>query len=308
MNARRSCLSVPATQPRFHEKAAASAADMVFFDLEDSVAPAAKERGRAMAVAALNGFDYAGKVRGVRVNAADTRWCFDDIRAVVEGAGANLDTIVLPKCEGPEHVHFADVLLSQLEAKLELPRQIGLDVQIESAVGLENALATARASRRLRALHFGPGDFMADLKVPELTIGRTPPAYPGEFFHYAHVRILVAARAAGIQAVDGPHAQVRDLEGMRASAVKMAALGYDGKWALNPQQADLINEAFAPRQEDFDKAAAIVEAYARATAVEQTGAVVLGDEMIDQASRRMAEVVIERGRAAGMTPRPWKPS
>jgi citrate lyase subunit beta/citryl-CoA lyase len=298
--ARRSCLSVPAIQPRFFEKADRSVADLVFFDLEDSVPPSAKERGRELAVEALRMYEFAGKSRGVRVNACDSRWCFDDLRTVVEGAGERLDTIVLPKVEGPAEVHFADLLLSQLEAKLGLAHRIGLDLQIESAVGLENVERTAAAARRVLALHFGPGDFMATLKVPELTIGRTPGAYPGEFFHYAHVRILVAARAHGLQAVDGPYAQVRDLDGLRGSAEKMAALGYDGKWALNPAQAEVLNAAFAPSQEDFDRASAIVAAYTQATATGDMGAVMLGDEMIDEASRKMAAVLVERGRAAGM--------
>ncbi len=308
MIARRSCLSVPATQPRFFEKADQSAADMIFLDLEDSVAPSAKERGRELAIEALRTYEYAGKARGVRVNACDTKWCFDDIRAVVEGAGDRLDTIVLPKVEGAEHVHFADVLLQQLAAKHGLEREIGLDVQIESALGLENVERIAVASARLRALHFGPGDFMASLRVPELTIGSTPAAYPGEFFHYAHFRILVAARAHGLMAVDGPFAQVRDLDGLRASAARVAALGYDGKWALNPAQAEVLNDVFAPSQDDFDKASAIIDAYAHSADAEATGAVMLGDEMIDEASRKMAAVMVERGRAAGMKARPWQPA
>ena len=307
MTPRRSCLSVPATQPRFFEKADRSAADFVFFDLEDSVAPSAKDRGRELAVEALRAHAYAGKSLGVRVNDCDSRWCFDDIRAVVEGAGDRLHTIVLPKVEGPEHVHFADLLLSQLEAKLGLGRRIDLDLQIETARGLENVERIAAAAARIQALHFGPGDFMATLRVPELTIGRTPPGYPGEFFHYAHFRILVAARANGLMAVDGPHAQVRDLDALRESARKVAALGYDGKWALNPAQAEVLNEVFAPSQRDFDKAMAIVEAYERSTGAEATGAVMLGEEMIDEATRKMAAVTVERGRSAGMTARPWSP-
>ena len=290
---------MPATQARFFEKADRSVADMVFFDLEDSVAPSAKERGRELAVEALRTYEFQGKARGVRVNACDSSWCFDDVRVVVEGAGDRLDTIVLPKVEGPGDVHFADRLLSQLESKLGLGRRIGLDLQIETALGLENVGLTAAAATRIVALHFGPGDLMATLRVPELTIGRAPAAYPGEFFHYAHFRILVAARAHGLQVVDGPFAQVRDLDGLRESAEKVAALGYDGKWALNPAQAEVLNAVFAPSQRDFDRASAIVDAYERATA-SQEGAVMLGDEMIDEASRKMAAVLVERGSAAGM--------
>lgn len=295
---------MPATQPRFHEKADQSAADVVFLDLEDSVAPGAKARGRELAVAALRSHAYEGKLRGVRVNDCDTQWCHDDLAAVVEGAGDRLDLVVLPKVEGPEHVHFADVLLTQLERKHGLDRRIGLDLQIESARGLERVEEIAAASDRNQALVFGPGDFQASMRIPGLSIGRTPPAYPGEFWHYVHFRILVAARAHGLQAVDGPYGAVRDLDGLRAQAERAAALGFDGKWALNPAQAEVLNEVFSPSQADFDRASAIVDAYAQATDVDEKGAVMLGEEMIDEASRKLAAVMVERGRAFGMRPSP----
>ena len=304
MRARRSCLSVPATQPRFHDKADQSAADSVFLDLEDSVAPAAKERGRELAVEALRTHAYEGKLRGVRVNDCDSQWCHDDIAAVVEGAGDRLDVIVLPKVEGPEHVHFADVLLTQLERRRGLGRPIGLELQVESARGLERVEEIAAASPRTQALVFGPGDFQASMRIPGLSIGRTPEAYPGEFWHYVHFRILVAARAHGLQAIDGPYAAVRDLDGLRAQAERSAAIGFDGKWALTPAQAEVLNEVFAPSQADFDRASAIVDAYAHATDVDEKGAVMLGDEMIDEASRKLAAVMVERGRAFGMRPSP----
>ena len=304
MRPRRSCLSVPATQPRFHAKAAASGADMVFFDLEDSVAPAAKARGRELAVAALREHPMEGRVRGVRVNDCETPWCHEDLSAVVEGAGDRLDVVILPKVEGPAHVHFADLLLSQLERRHGLGRRIGLELQIESAQGLERVSEIAAASDRAQALIFGPGDLQASLGVPALSIGRTPDDYPGEFWHAVHFRILVAARAAGLAAVDGPYGAIRDEAGLRRSARRSAAIGFDGKWALSPAQVPVLNEAFAPTQADFDRATAIVEAYAHATGVEETGAVMLGDEMIDEASRKLAEVMVARGRAFGMAPSP----
>jgi citrate lyase subunit beta/citryl-CoA lyase len=302
MRARRSCLSVPATQPHFHEKADRSAADMVFLDLEDSVAPAAKERARGMAVGALKTYRYDGKVRGVRVNDCDSPWCHDDIAAVVEGCGDRLDVIVLPKVEGPEHVHFADLLLNQLERKLGLERRIGLELQIESARGLDQVERVAGASARTATLVFGPGDLQASLGIPTLSIGRTPEDYPGEFWHAVHFRILVAARARGLQAIDGPYAAVRDVEGLRASARRSAAVGFDGKWALTPAQAEVLNEVYAPSQADFDRASAIVGAYARATDLDEKGAVMLGDEMIDEASRKLAAAMVERGQRHGMAP------
>ena len=275
---------------------------MVFLDLEDSVAPAAKERARSMAVTALRTYDYAGKVRGVRVNDCDSRWCHDDMAALVEGAGDRLDVIVVPKVEGPEHVHFADVLLNQLERKQGLQRRIGLELQIESARGLEYVEHIAAASSRTETLVFGPGDFGVSLGIPMLSIGRTPDGYPGEFWHAVHFRILVAARAHGLQAIDGPYAAVRDLEGLRGSARRSAAVGFDGKWALTPAQAEVLNDIYAPSQADFDRASAIVAAYAKATDVDETGAVMLGDEMIDEASRKLAAAMVQRGRLFRMTP------
>jgi len=307
VKARRSCLSVPGSQPRFHAKADQSPADQVFLDLEDSVAPGAKPAARQQVVEALRTYRYANKVRVVRVNACDTRWCYEDIISVVEGAGDRLDCLMIPKVEDVDHVHFVDNLLNQLEWKLGLERRIGLELQIESARGMENINAIAGASRA-ETLIFGPADFSASLKVPELTVGRLKPEYPGDYWHYFLARVVVAARANGLQPIDGPYAQIRDLDGLRTFAERAAMLGFDGKWALNPAQVDVLNEVFAPRQEDFDKAVAILEAYRQATDVAGTGAVMLGDEMIDEASRKMAAVMVERGESFGMTARPWSPA
>jgi citrate lyase subunit beta/citryl-CoA lyase len=299
---------VPGSQPRFHAKADQAAADEIFLDLEDSVAPGAKVAARQQVVDALRTYDFAGKVRVVRVNACDTRWCYEDIITVVEGAGDRLDCLMIPKVEDIDHVHFVDNLLNQLEWKLGLERRLGLELQIESAKGMENIDAIAGASSRTETLIFGPADFSASLKLPELTVGRLKPEYPGDFWHYFLVRIVLAARAHGLQPIDGPYAQIRDLDGLRTFAERAAMLGFDGKWALNPAQAEVLNEAFSPKQEDFDKAVAILEAYRQATEVEQTGAVMLGEEMIDEASRKMATVMVERGKAFGMRSRPWSPA
>jgi len=308
MRARRSCLAVPGSQPRFHAKADQSAADQVFLDLEDSVAPEAKVDARGQVVEALRTLEFAGKVRCVRVNACDTKWCFDDVISVVEGAGDRLDCLVIPKVEDVDHVHFVANLLNQLEWKLGLERRIGLELQIESARGMENIGAIAGASDRAETLIFGPGDFSANLRLPELTVGRLQPDYPGDFWHYFLARVVVAARAHGLQAIDGPYTQVRDGEGLRTFAGRSTMLGFDGKWAMNPFQVEILNEVFSPRQEDFDKAVAILEAYRRATEEEKTGAVMLGGEMIDEASRKMAAVMVERGESFGMKPRPWSPT
>ena len=308
MRARRSCLAVPGSRPRFHAKADQSAADQVFLDLEDSVAPGAKVEARGQVVLALRTYEFAGKVRTVRVNACDTRWCYEDIVTVVEGAGDRLDCLMIPKVEDVSHVHFVDHLLNQLEWKLGLERRIGLELQIESARGMENINAIAGASARAETLIFGPGDFSANLRLPELTVGRLQPDYPGDFWHYFLARVAVAARANGLQPIDGPYTQIRDVEGLRTFAKRSAMLGFDGKWALNPDQVGVLNEVFSPRQEDYDKAVAILEAYRQATDVEQPGAVMLGDEMIDEASRKMALVLAERGASFGMIAHPWSPS
>ena len=307
MRGRRSCLAVPGSRPRFHAKADQSAADQIFLDLEDSVAPGAKVEARGQVVDALRTYEFAGKVRTVRVNACDTKWCYEDIVSVVEGAGDRLDCLMIPKVEDVSHIHFVDHLLNQLEWKLGLERRIGLELQIESARGMENINAIAGASTRSETLIFGPGDFSANLRLPELTVGRLQPDYPGDFWHYFLARVAVAARANGLQPIDGPYTQVRDAEGLRTFARRSAMLGFDGKWALNPDQVGVLNEVFSPRQEDFDKAVAILAAYRQATDVEQTGAVMLGEEMIDEASRKMAVVMVERGESFGMKANPWSP-
>ncbi len=307
MRARRSCLAVPGSQPRFHAKADQSAADQIFLDLEDSVAPGAKVKAREQVVEALTTYEFAGKIRTVRVNACDTKWCYEDIISVVEGAGDRLDCLMIPKVEDVDQVHFVANLLNQIEWKTGRQRRVGLELQIESARGMENINAIAGASSRSESLIFGPADFSASLRIPELTVGRLKPEYPGDYWHYFHVRMVLAARANGLQPIDGPYAQIRDPEGLRTFAERAAMLGFDGKWALSPAQIDILNEAFAPRQEDYDKAVAILDAYRQATDVEMTGAVMLGEEMIDEASRKMAVVMVERGESFRMKPRPWSP-
>jgi len=303
----RSSLAVPATQPRFYAKADQSSADQVVLDLEDSVAPAAKTKARDQVVSALRTYRFAKKLRSVRINGCDTAWCQDDIRAVMEGAGDKLDSLVVPKVESVEHVHLVDSLLGQIEGKLRLKKRVGLELLIESASGIENISSIAGASDRNQALIFGPADLAASLRIPELTIGGRP-GQAGDYQDYFLVRVLVASRANGLHAIDGPYARIHDHDGLRISAERAARLGFDGKWVIHPDQIEVVNDVFSPRQEDFDKATAILTAYGRAADVENVGAVVLGDEMIDEASRKMALVMVERGRAAGMKARPWPPS
>jgi len=302
---RRSCLAVPASSERFIAKAQGLPADELFLDLEDAVAPSAKAQARANAVAALAA-DWGGKLVAVRVNDATTGWAHRDVidllSAASGGAAAAPDVIVLPKVTSPEHVAWLDLLLGQAEQEAGLPvGQTGIEAQIEDASGLAAVNAIAAASPRLEALVFGPADFMASVGIRSLDVGGQPAGYAGgDVYHYALMRILIAARARGLQAIDGPYLKVRDTDGFRRSAVSAAALGYDGKWVLHPSQIDAANEVFAPAAADFAQASRIIEAYDRATSVEARGAVMLGDEMIDEASRKMAQAVVARGRAAGL--------
>ena len=296
---RRSCLSVPASAPRMMAKAPSLPADEVFLDLEDSVAPSHKEEARALAVQALLEGDWTGKLVGVRVNAVSTRWCHRDVIEVVGAAGGRLDFLMLPKVERPSDVTFVADLLRQVEEEAGLDRRIGIEAQVESAAGLSNVEAVAAASDRLETLVLGPADMAASLGMPVLTVGRPMPGYPGDHEHYVRMRILVAARAAGLQAIDGPHLVIEDLDGLRAMALRARALGYDGKWAVHPSQVEVLNEVFSPAQDEFDRAEAILETYGRSLA-EGRGAARFGDEMIDEANRKMAERTAARGRAAGM--------
>lgn len=284
-------------------KAPTLPADEVFFDLEDSVAPLAKEEARGNVIQALKEGDWGGKTVVLRVNGVYTKWCYRDVIDVVEAAGQFLDCIMIPKVEHRSDVIFVDTLLTMIEETLGFGRRLGLEVQIETARGLRNIHEIAHASERTETLIFGPADMSASLGLPTVTAGLPMPGYPGDHWHFVLETILVAAREAGHQAIDGPYLLIKDLEGFREAATRAKALGYDGKWALHPGQVDVLNEVFTPTQEEFDKAAAMLEAYEHATAVERRGAVMFGNEMIDEASRKMAAQFVARGAAAGLRPR-----
>jgi citrate lyase subunit beta/citryl-CoA lyase len=301
---RRSVLACPGSSEKMMAKAAASAADEVFLDLEDACAPLEKPAARGRVVTALRTHDWTGKVRVVRINQVTSQYAYHDLLEIVEGAGDVLDCVMVPKVQNPGDVAFVDRGLTQLEQELGLvPGAIGIEAQIEDPQGLENAHAIATASPRVETLIFGPADFSASMQLPSLTVAGGSPDYPGDIFHYVLFRLAVAARAAGIQVIDGPYLAIRDVEGYAIAARKAAALGYDGKWVLHPGQLDACNAAFTPSQEQFERAAAILDAYHQATEVERKGAVMLGDEMIDEASRKMATQFYMRGVAAGLTQR-----
>ena len=299
---RRSVLAVPGSNPRMMEKAAGSAADEVFLDLEDACAPLEKPAARAKVVEALRTHDWSGKTRVVRINQVTSQFAFDDIRDVVSEAGDVLDCIMVPKVRNAGDVAFVDRALLQLEQTHGLARgSIGIEAQIEDAEGLMRAEEIAFASDRLETLTYGPADFSASLQLPSLTVANNYD-YPGDIFHYVLFKLAVAARAAGIQVIDGPYLLIRDIDGFRAAASRAAALGYDGKWVLHPAQIEPANEVFTPSQDDFDKAVRILDAYKHATEVERRGAVMMGDEMIDDASRKMAQQFYARGVAARLRP------
>jgi citrate lyase subunit beta/citryl-CoA lyase len=294
-------MSVPASSERFLAKARDLAADEVMLDLEDSVAPAAKEAARGLAVAALAAGGWDGKLVAVRINGATTPWAYQDVIAIVEGAPGAVDSLVLPKVGSATQVAWLDLLLGQVEQAAGVPAgRIRIEAQIEDAAGLAAVEAIAAASGRLDSLVFGPADFMASIGMRSLTVGGQPAGYEGDAHHYALMRILVAARAAGLQAIDGPYARIHDTEGLRKAATSAAALGYDGKWVLHPAQVDVVNEVFTPSASDYARAVRILDAYDRATKVDNTGAVMLDDEMIDEASRKMALMVAAKGDAAGL--------
>ncbi|MSV72257.1 MAG: CoA ester lyase, partial [Actinobacteria bacterium] len=260
---RRSNLAVPGSSPKMLDKAKGLPADQVFMDLEDAVAPLAKAGARKNIVAALNEGGYEGKVRAVRVNDWTTEWTFTDVIEVVGGAGANLDCIMLPKVQTAEQVVALDLLLTQVERAhgLEVGR-IGIEAQIENALGLTNVNAIAAASERVETIIFGPADFMASINMKSLVVGEQPPGYDvGDAYHYILMSILMAARAYDKLAIDGPYLQIKDVEGYKRVAGRSAALGFDGKWVLHPDQVAAANEVFSPRQSDYDHAELILDAY-----------------------------------------------
>lgn len=300
---RRTVLAVPGSSDRFIAKARDLGVDALFLDLEDAVAPPVKAESRQRIVNALNAGPFAAPLVTVRVNGWETPWTYADVIEVVTGAGAHLDALVLPKTASAAQVQALDLLLTQVEHTAGLPvGRIQLEVQIEDAIGLLHVNEIAAASPRLASLVFGPGDFMASMGMASLNVGAQPVGYPADAFHHVLMSILVAARAHGLQAIDGPYVAIRDVEGFRRSAQLSAALGYDGKWVLHPAQVDAGNEIYSPSDADFERAQRIMAAYAHATdlAGGAVGAIVVDEEMVDEAGVKLAAAILARGRAAGM--------
>jgi citrate lyase subunit beta/citryl-CoA lyase len=274
---------------------------MVFLDLEDSVAPLEKEAARDNVVKAINEQDWGDTVLCVRVNAWDTKWTYRDVIHVVENASERLDELMLPKVQSASEVVALDMLLTQIEETTGRAGRVGIEAQIETTRGLINVEEICAASDRTETIIFGPADFAASMEMPVLTAGVQVPEYPGDHFHYVFSKILMAGRANGLQVIDGPYLKIRELDALRDYSMRTRVLGYDGKWALHPDQVKVINEVYTPTQEQFDRAHDILEAYRAATEEDRRGAVMFGDEMIDEASRKMATKFVARGERAGMT-------
>ena len=289
----RSELAVPGSNPGMFEKAAASGADCVFLDLEDAVSPGDKDTARTGVIEALGDIDWSGlgKTISVRINGIDTHYMYRDVVDVVEQAGQHLDTIMIPKVGVPADVYMVDAMVTQIETAMGLTHRIGIEVLIETTLGMANVEAIATSSSRLEAMHFGVADYAASCRARTTSIGGLNPDYPGDQWQAALSRMLVACRAYGLRPIDGPYGDFNDPDGFMLGARRAAALGYEGKWAIHPSQVDLANEVFSPLEEEVERAGLILAALAEAEA-EGRGAAQLDGRMIDAASARMADNVV----------------
>jgi len=302
VRASRSILAVPASNLEMAGKALASSADAVFLDLEDAVAPDEKAGAREKIVRAFEELDWRNRPTLYRANALDTPHFYRDVIEVLEGAGERLDAVMIPKVQRPEDLHVAATLFTQIELAVGLELgKVKIEAQIENAQGLVNVDDVARATERLTALHFGPGDFAASLHMPLRSIGtmdECDEAYPGHRFHYAMQRIVVAARAAGLRAVDGPVADYRDEEGLRESCLLARSLGFDGKWCIHPAQIEVVNEVFSPTEREIEWAKKVVKAYEEASAA-GSGSISVDGQMVDAASIKLAQNTLDLAQGSG---------
>jgi citrate lyase beta subunit len=292
----RSMLFVPASRPAMIAKAAASAADAVCIDLEDSVVPGEKAASRSHVVRALQELDFGSRLRIVRINALDTSFAYRDLVEVIEDAGDRVDAVMVPKVGSPGDVAFVDRLLSQIEAHRRFTHTIGIEAQIENAQGFLYAREIASSSLRLEALIFGPGDFAASMRMPSTNIGEFDThddVYPGHRWHAVMQTIVAAARANGLRCMDGPYAAFKDTAGLDRSALIARSLGYDGKQCIHPSQLATVNAVFSPGEEEVERARAMVQAYEAAVATGQ-GAASHDGRMIDAVSLRMAQTILAR--------------
>jgi len=299
----RSELAVPASNPAFIEKAAHSSADYIFLDLEDAVAPAEKQQARKNAIAALHDIDWAGagKTVSVRINGLDTPYMYRDVVDIMEQAGSRLHTFLVPKVGVPADLYCVETIIAQIEQAFGYTSPTGVEALIETALGMANVEAIAASGGRLEALHFGVADYAASNRARTVSIGGLNPGYPGDQWHFALSRMIVAARAFGLRAIDGPFGDIADPDGYLASATRAAALGAEGKWAIHPAQIELANEVFSPPEAEVARAYRIVAELRRAES-EGRGAAAVDGKMIDAASERMAQTVITLHEAISSAP------
>ena len=293
----RSELAVPGSNPSFIDKAAESEADFVFLDLEDAVAPPEKEQARKNVIAALGDIDWVGKGKtvSVRINGLDTPYMYRDVVDVMEQVGDRLHTILVPKVGVPADLYCVETIVSQVEQAKGFSNRVGIEALVETALGMANVEAIASSGAaleaRLEALHFGVADYAASNRARTVSIGGLNPDYPGDQWHFALSRMIVACRAYGLRPIDGPFGDFSDPDGYRAGARRAAALGCEGKWAIHPSKVELANEVFSPPEAEIARARRIVEELRKAEAAGQ-GAASLDGKMIDAASERMAQTVI----------------
>ena len=289
----RSELAVPGSNPGMFEKAFNSTADCVFLDLEDAVSPADKVQARRNVIEALRDIDWHSKAKtiSVRINSIDTHYMYRDVVDLVEQAGDQLDTILIPKVGLAADVYLVDAMLTQIEAAMGFSHKIGIEILIETTLGMSNVDAIATSSPRLEAMHFGVADYAASSRARTTNIGGLNPDYPGDQWHHALSSMLVACRAYGLRPIDGPFGDFKDADGFRLAARRSAAIGYEGKWAIHPSQIELANEVYSPTAEEVERAQRILLALEEAAA-QGKGAAQLDGRMIDAASARMAENVV----------------
>lgn len=290
----RSELAVPGSNPGMFEKAANSAADYVFLDLEDAVSPGDKLQARKNIIEALHDIDWRakGKTISLRINSLDTHYMYRDVVDVVEQAGDRLDTILIPKVGVAADVYMVDAMLTQIEEAKGFTNKIGIEALIEITLGMANVDAIATSSPRMEAMHFGVADYAASCRARTTNIGGLNPDYPGDQWHHGLSRMLVACRAYGLRAIDGPFGDFSDPEGYLDAARRGAAMGYEGKWAIHPSQIELAHEVYSPPAAEVDRANRILQALKEAAA-QGKGAAQLDGRMIDAASARMAENVVK---------------
>ncbi len=289
----RSTLSVPGHLEKMHRKAFESSVDVIMLDMEDSVPLDLKRSAREQVISTLKGSPNWKRGISVRVNSADTPYCFRDVIEVVQAVGEKIDSIVLPKVDSAGDVHFLSRLLDGIEIETGLKSRIAIDASIESALGVEN-IAEIASAPRVRALIFGIADYSASIGARLSSISghgeNELEIYPGHRWNFVMSKIAQTAKAHGLLAIDSPYGNFQDLQGLARGAKMASALGFDGKWAIHPSQIETINEIFSPTEEEINRANRILDAV---KATPKRGAVAVDGRMIDKATVRLAQKLVD---------------